>query len=804
MDRVELAWRGRAAGRIAVDRARCTVAAPRWDRRALADAFSRTPDLADARAALSSERWQDAHQAICAAVSAAPARFAVAPAMRAVVGDRIRAAFPSSVETAASAADRIVAGHYDLLGYNGLRFGKGHAIDWHLDPVHDRRPPKVFWSRIPFLSPESGDHKIIWELNRHQYWLTLGRAFWLTGDTRYRDVAISQLASWMEANPPLIGMNWASMLELAFRSISWIWTLNFFADGGDTATNVPWSVDLLLGLDRQMEQIERNLSSYFSPNTHLLGEALALYVGGLAVPFLRHANRRTSTGRRILIAEIGRQITPDGGHSERSTHYHRYALDFYLLALVVARISGDPAACAFEDAVTRLAQAARLLADDGGTLPHFGDDDGGAAFRIAGRALDDVTDSLEAAAALVGRPDIRIGPPTEEASWLLAHPMFTPALDAVRAGRPAPGPASAALPDTGYYVSRSEGAHIVIDAGPHGFLNAGHAHADALSMTLSLRGTPLLIDPGTYCYTIDAAFRNRMRSTAMHNTLMLDERPAAVPGGPFQWRQSAPAQVRRWQANARFDYLDAIHDGYSPLQHRRRVLSIHNDLVVVADLVSGTGVRRADVHWHLDSRWAVALGCHGAKATMGCEEAELVAPIGSVERFTSDRTNGLGWQAPVYGRIEPATTLRITRTARAPFWIVSVFGLKKENAIEHVEVLPVWSAAGVLEHSLAVRVTRSSTVDCVVIGEARDRAQGAMWRAAGVETDAALVLCRTFLSGDVTVAEVGMVDGRRARGTGRPPFSIELPERTAQTYVDSHTLSNIDIGGPHVRDRGIR
>ena len=36
-------------------------------------------------------------------------------------------------------------------------------------------------------------------------------------------------------------------------------------------------VDLLVSLDRQLTHVQHNLSSYFSPNTHLSGEALALY-----------------------------------------------------------------------------------------------------------------------------------------------------------------------------------------------------------------------------------------------------------------------------------------------------------------------------------------------------------------------------------------------------------------------------------------------------------------------------------------------------------------------------------------------
>ncbi len=71
----------------------------------------------------------------------------------------------------------------------------------------------------------------------------------------------------------------------------------------------------------------------------------------------------------------------------------------------------------------------------------------------------------------------------------------------------------------------ASGDHLVFDAGPHGFLNGGHAHSDALALTLSVSGRPLLIDPGTATYTMDAELRDRFRGTSMHNTVMLGRRP---------------------------------------------------------------------------------------------------------------------------------------------------------------------------------------------------------------------------------------------------------------------------------------
>jgi len=774
MGAAEIAWRGKTAARTLLDRARMRVAAPRWSRTDLLAALAPLPELSAVRTALTAHRWDEAHRELTKHFAQAPRRFVISPRSKPALVGRVRQEFPDAARHAARRADRIVAGEYDVLGYRGLRFDQADLPasaarpylparpalpalpDWQWDPVLDRRPPRSFWSTVPYLDPACGDHKVIWELNRHQHWLALGRAFWLTGDRRYRERCLTELESWLQANPPLTGVNWASMLELAFRSLSWLWAIQLFADL-ETDDRSPWLVDLLVGLDRQLTQIERNLSQYFSPNTHLLGEALALYVVGRALPEFASSARRATTGRAILLQEIDRQIAADGGHCERSTHYHRYTLDFYALALIVARQTNDQAVGRFEEAVARLGTAARLLADDRGRVPHIGDDDAGALTPMTGREPDDLRDSLAIAAALVNRPELQIERAPEEALWLVG------ATAGLEPSTLSPPPCSGELPQTGYYVSRAGGSHLVIDGGPHGYQNGGHAHADALSLTWAVNGAPLLIDPGTACYTTDAALRDRMRSTALHNTLTIDNRSQSLPRGPFHWSHVANGQVHRWRTDQGFDYFDGSHDGYRPIEHRRRVLATHADLVVVADFVAGSDPHTAAVHWHLDPRWTVQFRARGAVFTRAGNRHDRVGlsvPGGIVDRFTGDVETGLGWCSPAYGRVEPTTTVRVRNDATAPFWMVSVFDLDPGNPVADVDWVPVWAEAGTLNHATAIRITRATSVDHVLFAEPSS-ADGPLWRVGDVETDARMLMYRASVGRPL--ACVASVDATTAR-----------------------------------------
>ncbi len=196
--------------------------------------------------------------------------------------------------------------------------------------------------------------------------------------------------------------------------------------------------------------------------------------------------------------------------------------------------SDDAAAPAFEQAALRQATLpAHDLADDRGRLPQLGDDDGGQLFPMCGRAPSDCRDTLAAASVILDEPTLAVGAVPEEVFWMCGA---LPLEDMPRTSTPW---RSAPLTDSGYYVSRTaSGDHLVFDAGRHGFLNGGHAHADALSVVLAIGGRPLLIDPGTATYTMDPA---RARSVPFHRDAQHGraERTAAVGA-----RRSVPLAIQ--------------------------------------------------------------------------------------------------------------------------------------------------------------------------------------------------------------------------------------------------------------------
>jgi uncharacterized heparinase superfamily protein len=663
------------------------VRAPRWDRGQIAAALAphaRTGALAQA---IAERDWMTTQDRLAEQLRSRPGRFVLNPGSAVALRREILARWPDAAGDATARADRVLNGDYDLLGYTGLRFDGADAapaagtIDWHLDPVHGGTPPRSFWADVPYLQPQYGDHKIIWELNRHQHWMALSRARWLTGDERYGAEVRRQLSDWMISNPPLTGVNWASMLELGFRSISWVWTMHALLVH-EESVGEPWLVDMFIGLDRQLTHIEQNLSYYFSPNTHLTGEALALYVAGTALPELTHSGRWQQRGRAVLLGEIDRQICADGGHAERSTHYHRYTLDFYLLALMTAeQANDDEAAHAFREVVHRLAWYLHAMTGSDGRVPQIGDDDGGSLWPIAGRDPKDVRDTLAVAAIVLDQPRLAPWGVPEEAFWLTwsTHQEATQMLWAAgELGAPRDVVLDTRVfPDTGYVVLRDPaGSQVIFDVGPHGFLNGGHAHADTLAVTARVNGHPLLIDPGTATYTMDPTLRDRMRSSVSHNTLTLDGEAPSVPAGPFHWQTSADARLDGWRFNSGFAWAEGAHDGYRGAPHRRSIVQAAGGGTLIVDQIGGHERHTAQLHWHFDPAWEVAFDsgrrvrARHADGTI----AWLVRDGGGLWLVHGEEDTGLGWCSPRYGVIEPTWAARITRTAVAPFAMITWIG----------------------------------------------------------------------------------------------------------------------------------
>ncbi len=517
--------------------------------------------------------------------------------------------FRKSVRDSLVRAEKIIDGKFDLLGYENLYFGA--PVNWHYEPLAKKHIPLKHWKQFDELATDdTGDKKIVWELNRHQHFFTLGAAFWLTGDERYAETFVAHLDGWMNANPPGGGVNWASSLEVAFRVVSWTWAFNFFKDSVHLTPE--FFLKVLKFVNQHGRHLSKYLSTYYSPNTHLTGEALGLYYLGTQFRFFKAAGNWREIGERILFAELDRQIHADGVYFEQSTWYQRYTADFYTHFLILKTLSGEETD---KDLQAKLGAKLQSAVDflmaitlPDGTTPLVGDDDGGAMLPRGNGKANDFRHVLATNAVLFERGDYKTvaGDFTEQTLWLLGSAGWQ-SYEFLRA-RP-PAEKSTAFESGGYYAMRDGFAatdnYLLIDGGELGALSGGHGHADALAINLAVGGRTMLVDSGTYTYHESAEARDYFRSTGAHNTLTIDGESQSEPDGKFSWLTRANTDVKKWIAQTRFDFFEGSHDGYerlrsAPATHTRSILSLKNDYWIMRDFVETGGAHdyRLNFHFH--------------------------------------------------------------------------------------------------------------------------------------------------------------------------------------------------------------
>jgi hypothetical protein len=532
--------------------------------------------------------------------------FFVAPEQASALASTFREKFPAQAESIVSAADRALRHEAELLGSGPVDLGP--EIDWHRDFKSGHVFPRVHFSRVPILGLVGGaDVKVPWELSRGQHLVTLGQAYWLTGDEAYAREVREQVVSWIAANPADVGCNWFSAMEVAIRAANWAWAYAFirYAPSCDD--------EFLLVLFRSLadhgRHIEENLEKTpaFAGN-HYLADLLGLAYLGLLFPELPRAERWRAFALAELEREVIRQTRPDGANFEASIPYHRLATELFLFPYLLYAANGTKPSAAYAERLAGMIDFVFHVLTTGGHAPAVGDGDDGRVHVLGDLPVPDHRYLPAIGAALFDRPEWRQADPGAGAFafWTLAG---LPGFDWTKAvAENAERPASKAFADAGVYVMRRGEIVLVADAGDVGQDGrGGHAHHDALAVTLAVGDTWVLRDPGTGVYTGDPARRNLMRGVALHNTVQVDGvEQGTLPGELFLLGGEAKPTVERWETTVRFDRLVAFHDGYArrgiarPVRHAREIyFDKEIGFFRITDTLTGKGVHAFRQSLHL-------------------------------------------------------------------------------------------------------------------------------------------------------------------------------------------------------------
>ncbi len=626
---------------------------------------------------------------------AASAFFVGAPAPEAM-RRRFLDTYPLGERDIVRAAEAVLRHEFDLLGSGPTTLGD--PLPWHVDFKTGRRWPLRYCHDLdPNELDRPSDVKVPWELSRCQHFTTLGQAYWLTEDERFAEEFVAQVTDWIRANPFARGINWACPMDVALRAISWIWGFHFFAGSRACATDA-FRSQFLRNLLLHGEFLAANIEvDEVNGNHHLVDGAGLVFLG----LFFRQTHvgvRWLNRGRRIVIEAMLEQVHEDGVDIEQSIAYHRLVLETFLTTALLLRHHGENPPRPFSERLERMIEFVLAYSKPDGRAPLIGDADDGRMQKLGLQAVGDHRYLLSTGAVLFERGDFKsaAGRFWEESFWLLG-PSAVASFERLPAA--AAAPASRAFPHGGFYVLRNAAAHVIVDCGEVGLRGlGGHGHNDILSFELHMNGINLVTDCGAYLYTASREWRNRLRSTAAHNTVEVDGEELnrlVDPDELFRLRYDAVPTEVRWGPDGDWLGLRAGHRGYerlpAPVMHVRTIL-LHPEepRVLIRDRLESAGVHGLIWRFHLDPGIEARVLGEAVQLSAGERVAWftlLEGPADLAFRLES------GWVSPRYG-VKVASAVLVGKTAgRLPVEVSCAFTSYPPDASERARYLDALAAA---------------------------------------------------------------------------------------------------------------
>jgi hypothetical protein len=401
--------------------------------------------------------------------------------------------------------------------------------------------------------------------------------------------------------------------------------------------------DLEPGLLASIRKVAEKLAdpqNYQGSYNHGFTEAIALLLVGENFPDLPGSAGWLAVARQRIEGLLAATIDPDGVENEKSPFYHFYVFDIMLQTEQWAEQNKIELPGHFSARLDEMVRYATEIIYPDGQIPLMG-------------------------ASLETRPARSMSMYGE---LIERFPEFEFALTAGESGRP-PAKRATIFPFSGQSILRSEvdrtqpyadNTQLLMDVGP---LISEHSHEEALAFTYYSHGRELLPDSGLNTYALGEA-RDFFHGTSAHNTITVDGRNQ--DGGPVKAGLTTTGPT--WA------YQSGVAEVYRGVTHRRSVLLLARDLVLVVDNLNSSRSHEYEQLWHMFDGARVLADAGKAQAFNEYDNpvltiAQSTTGTGSTLRsHYGEKSPMQGWISTTYGEARPNHVLGyVTRGTSAQY-----------------------------------------------------------------------------------------------------------------------------------------
>lgn len=550
--------------------------------------------------------------------------------------------------------------------------------DWDMEKTNI---PYQFKGEIDWKAKPNGDEEWCYMLNRHKFWIDLGRAYLLTGNEKYAKGFVDQATHWIDNNPledSLKKLSWRR-IEAGIRCENWIKSFEYIKNSKHVTPE--FLSKFLASLYQHGIYINNAFSEFSQTSNWGVLEFQGLFNVSHFLNDFKIAPQWQTEAIDKLTTCIKLQILEDGSQWEQSPMYHNEVFHCYMNVNLLAKQKNIKLPEVIVQKTKDMAYANVKWQKPNYHQPLLGDSDD-----------TDLRGLLTLAASLFNDSVLK----SRAFSKLDYETLLITDVENNKVYENMP----ANFPDFLSVYQQSSGDFFMRtsweeDATYTSFhlkkLGCGHGHDNLLHFTLFANGKDYLIDGGRYSY-VDNSWRELFKSNISHNTLGVDDLPNSIYMDSWINSFEARSQGIYTKATTEFDYAEAENTAYKrledPVSMKRRMLFLKPNMWLIVDSFSAKDNHKYSQYFNFPND-NIHIENDGLTTTFK-ENNLRIQPINTSEIKLSD-----SWWSPEYNLKQENKKAEIFKNAEGFTSFITLLYFPDQTKLRY-EKIPVHNRNDVL------------------------------------------------------------------------------------------------------------
>ena len=550
--------------------------------------------------------------------------------------------------------------------------------DWDMEKTNI---PHQFKNEIDWKAMPNGDEEWCYMLNRHKYWIDLGKAYLLTGNEKYAKGFVKQVSHWIANNPlddSLKNYSWRR-LEAGIRCENWIKSFEYVKNS--KSITPAFLSKFLESLYKHGVFINSAFSGFSQTSNWGVIEYQGLFNLSLFLDDFKIAKQWQTDAIEKLTTCIKLQILEDGTQWEQSPMYHNEVFHCYMNVNLLAQQKGVKLPEVLVQKTKDMAYANVKWQKPNYHQPLLGDSDD-----------TDLRGLLTLATSVFNDSVLK----SRSFHSLDYETLFITGMENNKIYENMPSK----LPDflsvyqqsSGDFYMRSSWEENATFTSFHlKKLGCGHGHDNLLHFTIFANGRDYLIDSGRFSY-VDNEWREYFKNNKSHNTLGVDDLTNSIYKDSWLNTFEARSQGVYTKITTNFDYAEAENTAYKrladPVSIKRRLLYLKPNVWLVFDSFSANGKHTFSQYFNFPNKYIQIE--NGGLTTTYADTNLRIQPIKTAEIKLSD-----AWWSSEYNLKQENKRAEIFKQSDGFTSFITLLYFPDKTNLQY-EKIPVYDRADVL------------------------------------------------------------------------------------------------------------